>query len=53
MKLSDHIAPIPAELAELAKDWQVERCYVFTEKEWSEVIRLRQTLWKGKWGMQW
>ena len=53
MKLEDYKAPVPAGLKELAKDWHVERCYVFTPEEWEQVLELRRTEWRGKWGMQW
>ncbi len=53
MRLDDFRADVPAELASLAKEWQVTRCYVFTAEEWEKVLELRRTEWKSRWGMQW
>ena len=40
MRMDDHLAPVPPGLEELAREWQVEKCWVFTEPQWLEVLEV-------------
>ena len=40
MRMEDHIAGVPAELADLAREWQVTKCWVFTGPQWLKVLEV-------------
>jgi hypothetical protein len=52
MKLDDYKAEVPSELSKLAEDWKVEKCWIFPGDVWKQVIQMRKTQWKNKWGGQ-
>ena len=52
MKLKDFRAEVPKELKEVARQFQVTKCYVFPDEIWKVVIEMRKTAWRKMWGMQ-
>lgn len=40
MRMEDYLSEVPADLADLALEWQVKKCWVFTEPQWLEVLEV-------------